>query len=86
MANIKSINCSVPCLTLLNILNSCPSKELNLWEILNLNFSQIFELLMIVFSISPYFICFIIIILCAIQRTTRCVFILLMIFIEVLIK
>jgi hypothetical protein len=75
--------CAIPCFTLLNLMNSCPSKELNFQKILHLNHNQIFELLMIILSISPYPICFIIIITCALKRTTRCFFILLMIFIEV---
>lgn len=78
----KNIDCSVPCFTILNLLNSCPKKKLILKDIFFLNPSQIFEIFMIVLSISPYFICFLLLILTALIRTTRCFFLLLMIFIE----
>jgi len=80
------INCSVPCFILFKILNSCPKIELKISQILLLDKSQIFELCMVLLSTSPYFFCFMILLLCAIVKTTRCIFLLMMIFIQVKLK
>ena len=77
------INCSVPCFTIFKILNSCPKNELKFSEIIKFELSQIFELIMVALSTSPYFFCFLILLFCATVRTTRCIFLLMMIFIQV---
>ena len=77
------IDCTVPCFTLFKILNSCPKHELKIFQILSFDKSQIFELCMVLLSTSPYFFCFVTLLLCATIRTTRCIFILMMIVIQV---
>ncbi len=80
------MDCSVPCFILFKILNSCPKHQLKIPEIFQLDKNQIFELCMVLLSTSPYFFCFMILILTALKRTTRCIFILMMIFIQVNFK
>lgn len=77
------VDCTVPCFTLFKILNSCPRHQLKLSLLLQFDKNQIFELCMVLLSTSPYFFCFVILLLCALVRTTRCIFLLMMIFIQV---
>lgn len=77
------INCKVPCFFIFKILNSCPTKELKFKELITFDSRQIFELFMVLLSTSPYFFCFVLLLLCALIRTTRSIFMLLMIFVQV---
>lgn len=78
-----SIDCSVPCNIIFRFLNSCPTKILNLKSILQFSYEQLFELAMVLLSVSPYFFGILLIIICLLKRTNRSIFILAMILIEV---
>jgi hypothetical protein len=71
------IDCSILCPTFLKMLNSCPSKNINLLEI---NKDNMFEIVMVLLSVSPYVLCFLILLSVLTFRTTRSVIILMMIF------
>jgi hypothetical protein len=71
------IDCSVPCPVFIKMLNSCPSKPINLFD---LNIETYFEVLMVLLSMSPYFISFILLLSASYYKTTRSVFLFIMIF------
>jgi hypothetical protein len=76
------IDCSIPCPVYLKMLNSCPSKQISF---LSLEWENIFELIMVALSISPYAISFLFLIGTTYYKTTRGVVLFVMIFAQNLI-
>jgi membrane-associated phospholipid phosphatase len=76
------IDCSVPCPIYLKMLNSCPSKKISLF---NSEWENLFELVMVALSISPYAISFLFLVGTTYYKTTRGVVIFVMIFAQNLI-
>jgi membrane-associated phospholipid phosphatase len=72
------IDCSVYCPIFLKMLNSCPSKNLSIRSLDNND--ELFEILMVLLSVSPYVVSFLILVSIPLFKTTRSAFILLMIF------
>ena len=80
---MTEIDCSVYCPILFKILNSCPSKEIISFSNLNqIPREVLYEVLAVLFSISPYFLSFIILANTIYYRTSRSVVIMMMIFIQ----
>ncbi|MCQ2816061.1 MAG: phosphatase PAP2 family protein, partial [archaeon] len=77
--NNTNINCSIPCNAFLLTLSSCPTKEINYSS---LNKEDIFEIMMMIFSSLPYFISLFCLLICSYKKTTRTVFILILIYIQ----
>jgi hypothetical protein len=71
------IDCTVPCPVYLKMLNSCPSKQVSLFS---LDPDNLFELLMVALSISPYLTSFLFLVSTIYFKTTRGVVIFVMIF------
>jgi hypothetical protein len=76
----QKIDCSVACPNFIRILNSCPSRNINIYGI---STDDIFEIAMVLLSISPYLISFIIMSTTIYYRTIKSVLIMMMIFIGV---
>ncbi len=76
----NKIDCDVSCPIFIRVLNSCPTKNIDPF---NPTSEDLFELLMVMLSTSPYIISFILFISTMYLRTTRCVLVVMMIFIEV---
>jgi hypothetical protein len=74
------IDCSVPCPFYLKTLNSCPTKNISIYEIPTAD--TLYELAMVGLSISPYFTSFLLLISVCLFRTTRGVLIMMMIFMQ----
>lgn len=74
------IDCSVPCPFYLKMLNSCPSKHISINNV----FSQenLFELVMVLLSVTPYATSFLLLLSVGVFRTTRGVLIMMMIFFQ----
>lgn len=73
------LDCSVPCHPIVKILNSCPNKPINLS---NPSSGDIHEIIMVFLSMSPYFISFGTLLVTTYFRTTRSIFILMMVFLQ----
>lgn len=76
------IDCNISCPILLRVLNSCPTRNIDPF---NITIDDIFELFMVILSTSPYIISFFLILSTIYFRTTKSVLVVMMIFIEVLI-
>ena len=76
---LKNIDCSIPCNIILYFASSCPTKSINF---IPKSSSDFFEIIMILLSLTPYPIVFILLCLAAYLRTSRSVFLLGLVFIE----
>ena len=76
---IKNLDCSIPCNFLFYFCSSCPTKKINYF---NPSKSDFIEILMIILSLTPYPVVFIFLSLTAYFRTSRCFFVLALVFIE----
>ena len=76
---LKNIDCSIPCNIILYFACSCPTKSINF---IPKSSSDFFEIIMILLSLTPYPIVFILLCLAAYLRTSRSVFLLGLVFIE----
>ena len=76
---LKNIDCSIPCNIILYFASSCPTKLINF---IPKSSSDFFEIIMILLSLTPYPIVFILLCLAAYLRTSRSVFLLGLVFIE----
>lgn len=76
----SSIDCTIPCFQLLRMFNSCPTRKINYTR--PFNSKDIHEILMVIFSLSPYPISFLLLTAGTYFRTTRSILILMMIFIQ----
>ena len=76
---LKNIDCSIPCNIILYFASSCPTKSINY---LPRSSSDFLEIIMILLSLTPYPIVFILLCLAAYLRTSRSVFLLGLVFIE----
>ena len=76
---LKNIDCSIPCNIILYFASSCPTKSINF---ISKSSSDFFEIIMILLSLTPYPIVFILLCLAAYLRTSRSVFLLGLVFIE----
>lgn len=76
---LKNIDCSIPCNIILYFARSCPTKSINF---IPKSSSDFFEIIMILLSLTPYPIVFILLCLAACLRTSRSVFLLGLVFIE----
>ena len=79
MIILKNIDCSIPCNIILYFASSCPTKSINF---IPKSSSDFFEIIMILLSLTPYPIVFILLCLAAYLRTSRSVFLLGLVFIE----
>ena len=70
------IDCSVPCPIFLKILNSCPSRPIDIFQI---GQAELFEIAMVMLSMSPYIASFLCLLSTTYYKTTRGVVILMMI-------
>ena len=76
---LKNIDCSIPCNIILYFASSCPTKLINF---IPKSSSDFFGIIMILLSLTPYPIVFILLCLAAYLRTSRSVFLLGLVFIE----
>ena len=76
---LKNIDCSIPCNIILYFASSCPTKSINF---IPKSSSDFFEIIMILLSLTPYPIVFILLVLAAYLRTSRSVFLLGLVFLE----
>ena len=76
---LKNIDCSIPCNIILYFASSCPTKSINF---IPKSSSDFFEIIMILLSLTPYPIVFLLLCLAAYLRTSRSVFLLGLVFIE----
>ena len=79
MIILKNIDCSIPCNIILYFASSCPTKSINF---IPKSSSDFFEIIMILLSLTPYPIVFLLLCLAAYLRTSRSVFLLGLVFIE----
>jgi hypothetical protein len=79
----NKIDCDVNCPIFIKVLNSCPSKNIEIFGFTN---DDLFEMAMVVLSTSPYILSFMFLLSTMYYRTTRSVIIIMMIFIQVLFK
>ena len=76
----KNIDCSLPCPHIFKTFNSCPQRLLVFTQPHLFSTEDWLEILLMIFSSSPYILSFIILINTVIYKTTRSFFIVLMIF------
>jgi hypothetical protein len=78
---MNEINCLINCFSFLKIMNSCPSKDI----VFSPQYEHLFELIMVILSVSPYVISFILLLYAGLYRTSRGAFVVIMLFIEVIL-
>ena len=76
---LKNIDCSIPCNIILYFASCCPTKSINYFPPSS---SDFFEIIMILLSLTPYPIVFLLLCLAAYLRTSRSVFLLGLVFVE----
>ena len=74
----QKVDCSVACPNFIRVLNSCPSRNIN-----GISSDDAFEIAMVILSMSPYVLSFLIMITTIYFRTIKSVLIMMMIFIGV---
>ena len=74
----QKVDCSVSCPNFIRVLNSCPNRNIN-----GISTDDVFEIAMVLLSMSPYVLSFLIMITTIYFRTIKSVLIMMMIFIGV---